>query len=153
MKEGKVPYICGPLTELSEEMAEIARTLYLDIAGFTEIFLGQRAFVPHEHFDPLVNKNATAEEVYLTESKRIRRKTSLLIVVAIAPSWGGGAEIQLANESKVPILILKPAGKNISRYILGMPNVVEVVEFTSGKNLEKVLTAFFENSAQLHLKE
>lgn len=142
----KIPYVCGPLTELSKETGEQARAIYTAIAEITENILGKRAFVPHEHFDPL-NSNATSQQVYQTESERIKHQTSLVIVVAIAPSWGGGGEIQLANEYSVPIIICKPRGKTISRYILGMPMVKEkeVVEYDNIFDLERSLVPMLTN--------
>ena len=139
-QQDKVPYICGPLTELSKELGDQARDIYLAIAEITRVVLDKRAFVPHEHYDPLVNINASPQEVYKTESDRIKHQTSLLIVVAIAPSWGGGGEIQLANEYNVPIIICHPKGKKISRYILGMEMVhQDIIEYNNITDLTKRL--------------
>lgn len=131
----KIPYVCGPLTELPADIGIKARAIYIAIANMTEEIFGVRAFVPHEHFDPL-SSPATSQEVYNTESERIKHKTSLVIVVAIAPSWGGGGEIQLANEYGVPIIICKPIGKSISKYILGMSMVNEtIIEYDDASDL------------------
>jgi len=52
-------------------------------------------------------------------------RTSLLIVVAILPSWGGGIEVEMANQSGVPALLIckrkKLEARKISRLLRGNP--------------------------------
>lgn len=76
------------------------------MADVVEDVTGVRAFVPHEHFDPIRHTKFTPREVDEVERERVCKRTSILVVAAIAPSWGGGIEVEMANRSGVPVLIL-----------------------------------------------
>lgn len=139
MKQGidlsKVPYICGPLTELPIETHEEVKELYGDIADVCREVLGIRAFVPHEHFDPIKHRDFTPADVDKAEREQVCDKTSVLIVVAIAPSWGGGIEVEMAYRSNVPVIILceevKLEQRKISRLLRGNPGIAEVISYSS----------------------
>ena len=85
MENDKVPYICGPLTELPLEIREWLKPFYSRIADVCEKIIGKRPFVPHEHYDPIVHASFLPKEVYKKEVDQIRKRTSILIVVAVAP--------------------------------------------------------------------
>jgi hypothetical protein len=51
----KVPYICGPLTELPPDEQTSVKLFYQHIADVCQKVIGVRAFVPHEHYDPIKN--------------------------------------------------------------------------------------------------
>lgn len=133
----KVPYICGALTELPPDMQTWVKTFYSQLGDVCREELGERAFVPHEHFDPVKHAEFTPQDVDRAERHQVCGCTSLLIVVAIEPSWGGGIEVEMANRSNVPVLVLRPKGKRISRLLLGNPSVVAVYEY---ENVEDVLS-------------
>lgn len=120
----KMAYICGPLTDLPEEMREPTKRLYEAIADVCEGVFGVRAFVPHEHFDPILHANYEPHEVDAAERKQICEKTSHLIVVPLIGSWGGGIEVEMARESGVPVILVYPLGKKVSRLLRGNPAVV-----------------------------
>jgi len=63
-----------------------------DIGDLFKQLIGVRAFVPHEHFDPVKQSQFSPREVDKAEREQVSCKTSLLIIVVIAPSWGGGIE-------------------------------------------------------------
>mgnify|MGYP001600443790 CR=1 FL=1 len=123
----KSAYICGPLTELPAERKLWAKRFYAKLADVCKETTGKRAFVPHEHYDPQIHAKFTPQEVDCAERKQVCEKTSVLIVVAIAPSWGGGIEVEMAHRSGVPIIIICERGKimlkKISRLLLGNPSV------------------------------
>lgn len=125
----KSAYICGPLTELSAEEQEGVKALYETIADVFEEMTGVRAFVPHEHYDPIKHAHYTPQEVDAAERAQVCTQTSLLVVIAIAPSWGGGIEVEMANQNGVPVVILYPFGKKISRLLKGNPAVVEIISY------------------------
>ena len=127
MDPSKPAYICGPLTELDEETKEFAKRLYVGIADICEEVLGIRAFVPHEHYDPIKHKNYTPADVDKAERDQVMNKTSVLIVLPIAPSWGGGIEVEMARQEGVPVILLcerqKLKARLISRLLRGNPAV------------------------------
>ena len=132
---GKPAYICGPLTELSGEEQVRARALYTAIADLFKTITGVRAFVPHEHYDPVKHANYTSQEVDVAERDQVCNNTSLLVVVAVAPSWGGGIEVEMARESGVPAIIVcereKLEARKISRLLRGNPAVIQVIAYDS----------------------
>jgi len=130
----KIPYVCGPLTELPAGVQERAKNFYVRIADLCEKETGERAFVPHERFDPVKHASFSPKEVDVAERKQICARTSLLIVVAIAPSWGGGIEVEMAYDNGVPVVILCKKNKRLSRLLLGNPAVIGVIYYASEKD-------------------
>lgn len=134
----KRPYICSALSELSAEEGQMIRSLNERLADICLEVLGIRAFVPHEHYDPIIHASYTPPDVDKAERRQVCELCSLLIVVAYAPSWGGGIEVEMANRSDVPIVIMRPQGKRISRLLLGNRAVTQVIDY-SLENLEPSL--------------
>lgn len=132
-KASKAAYVCGPLTELPAERQESVKRFYERIADLCGRTLGVRAFVPHEHFDPIKNAAATPHEVDEAERRQVCENSSCLIVVALAPSWGGGIEVEMAHRSGVPVILLcereKLENRKISRLLRGNPGVVHVISY------------------------
>jgi len=122
-QDGKPAYVCGPLTELAPNVQAEVKTFYSAIADACKEIMGIRAFVPHEHFDPEKHAHFTPEQVDEAERNQVCNETSLLIVVAIAPSWGGGIEVEMAYCNDVPAIVLHPHEKRVSRLLLGNPAV------------------------------
>jgi hypothetical protein len=127
----KTAYICGPLTELLPDEQAVIKALYVRIADAHEEYFGNRAFVPHEHYDPTLHANFLPEDVDKAERNQVCKKTSVLVVVAIAPSWGGGIEVEMANHSNVPAILFYPKGKKVSRLLKGNPAIREIIEYTN----------------------
>jgi hypothetical protein len=123
-------YISGPLTELPTHISlHEVQGFYVKAALVAEDALGIRGFVPHEHFDPSTMPNVTPKDIYQVESEMIMKQTSVLIVCALAPSWGGGGECQLANDCGIPLVVLKRKNQKFTRYVLGMPLLNAVIEY------------------------
>ena len=127
------PYICYALTELPPETREQAKAFYVRVADLCHKTIGVRGFVPHEHYDPVVNANFSPQDVDEAERRQVCEYTSIVIVVALAPSWGGGIEVEMANRSGVPVIILcekeKLDKRLISRLLRGNPAVRRVIAF------------------------
>jgi hypothetical protein len=89
------------------------------------------AFVPHKHFDPVKAPNFTPQEVDAAEREQVCNWTSVLVVVPVAPSWGGGIEVEMAYQNGVPIILLcevkQLANRKISRLLRGNPGVRDVI--------------------------
>jgi hypothetical protein len=146
----KLPYVCGPLTELAPEEQAGAKKFYVRIADACERAIGTRAFVPHEHYDPDLHANFGPEDVDYAERLQVCEHTSVLIVLPIAPSWGGGIEVEMAYRSGVPVILLcneqKLAARKISRLLRGNPGVVSTTLYSSEEDalmwLEATLPVF-----------
>ena len=129
----KSAYICGPLTELPIEDQARVKAFYAAIADVIKEVIGVRAFVPHEHFDPIRHANFTPGDVDFAERAQVCRKTTFLVVVAIEPTWGGGIEVEMAYRSGVPVLLLCPKikleARRISRLLRGNPAIVSTIAY------------------------
>ncbi len=147
------PYVCGPLTELPAGEQSPAKEFYKEIADVCAETLGVRAFVPHEHYDPVVNPDFTPKQVDEAERRQVCQRTSVLIVVAIAPSWGGGIEVEMARQSNVPIIILcekeKLEQRKISRLLRGNPGVKMIIPYSSRKQALLSLGRFLREFSSL----
>ena len=148
----KRAYICGPLTELGARQ-EAAKRFYERLADACYEILGVRAFVPHEHYDPVKHAHYTPSQVDEAERKQVREETSLLVVVALAPSWGGGVEVEMANTFGVPAILLceqeRLDRREVSRLLQGNPAFVDRIAYHDeedalekfSSSLQHVLTA------------
>ena len=122
----RMPYVCSALTELPLHLRDQVKKFLSAIGDGCEVVLGARAFVPHEHYDPVKFAHVKDIDVFDAENAQIINRTSVVVVVYLEPSWGGGAEIALAGEHNIPVLFLCPEGKKISRYIIGLTKRKEV---------------------------
>lgn len=102
----KRPYICGPLTELPLHEQDVVKRIYSELADVCERAIGVRAFVPHEHYDPIKHAHFLPYQVDAAERRQVCEYTSVLIVFTFAPSWGGGIEVEMAHRSGVPIFLI-----------------------------------------------
>lgn len=128
----KRAYICGPLTDLPPDIQESTKSFYSLLGDVCERILGVRAFVPHEHYDPVKNKEAHRTVVYNAEHEIVTKETSVLIVYAVMPSWGGGIEVGWSNEHHVPIIVFHPSDmKVVSRLLTGGRMVVDILPVDS----------------------
>lgn len=131
----KAPYICGPLTWLPTEQQEAVKQFYVKLGDVCEFAIGVRAFVPHEHYDPINMPHFTPTEVDAAERRIVCYETSVLIVVAIAPSWGGGIEVEMANRHNVPAILLygldQYAAGLIPRLLRGNPAIKKSIAYLS----------------------
>lgn len=141
MANEKAPYVCGPLTELLPEEKGPAKIFYEAVGALCTRIAKVEAFVPHKHYDPVLHASYESTEVYTAEKKQICEHTSVIIVVALAPSWGGGGEVEMANERGIPVVILCDAERlerrMISRFLRGGPSIKAVIGYHT---MEEALT-------------
>jgi len=150
MNNEKTFYIDGPLTELPDEQREEAKRFYVRIADLCKEITDKRAFVPHEHYDPIEHADFSPSEVDEAERYQVCECTSFLIVVtSFGPSWGGGIEVEMANKSKVPMIIMGRCGKKISRLLLGNPAAWEVIRYETEEEALALLRPILEKTLSL----
>lgn len=138
----KVAYICGPLTELPIGEQQQVKKFYSRLGDLCSLINGKRAFVPHEHFDPIKHSQYTPAQVDSVERRQVCERTCILIVVVVAPSWGGGIEVEMANQNSVPAVILCPSEKKVSRLLLGNPAVLSTLFYSDENHAVKLLKNF-----------
>ena len=139
----KTAYICGPLTELPTSKQLSVKSFYEHIAKAYKEVMGIEAFVPHKHYDPIKYPIFLPQEVDKAERFQLKNNTSLLIVVAIYPSWGGGIEVEIANNNDIPVVIIQPTNKKISRLLRGNPAVKEIISYNNEEEAINALKIIF----------
>lgn len=166
----KLPYISGPLTELIQDplgiialiravanfflwlfgcrpftfyTAQEAKRFYEQLAKVFIEPIGEPAFLPHKHYDPIVFAHFTSEEVDEAERRIVCKETFLLVVVAVSASWGGGIEVEMAHRSGVPVVVLYPKYRRVSRLLKGNPAVQETIEYEDHQHALRRLGAWF----------
>ncbi|MDO8663437.1 MAG: hypothetical protein Q7K28_01175 [Candidatus Wildermuthbacteria bacterium] len=151
MAENKSIYICGPLTELLPEEQRRVKNFYVKLADVCEEVTGIRAFVPHEHHDPIKHANHTSAQIDLDERTQVCEKTSLVVAVPVASSWGSGIEVEMANQHRVPVIVLcekvRLEQRKISRLLQGNPAVASMIIYSSEDEAIKKLREELKNRA------
>jgi hypothetical protein len=127
----KVPYIGGALSDVPPDIQDEVKRFYSELGDLFVAVCGARAFVPHEHCDPIAMAHFSPQEVDAIERPQVCKKTSLFVAVDLFPSTGLGIEVEMAYRSDVPVVILAKEGKRISRLFSGNPGVVEILRYTS----------------------
>lgn len=135
ISNGKCVYVCGPLTDLPPEQQIAVKRFYQRIADLCYAIFGERAFVPHEHYDPVKHARFTPRQVDAAERRQVGERTSCLVAVPVAPSWGGGIEVEIAHHEEVPVVLLceaaKLAARKISRLLRGNPAVIAEISYAT----------------------
>lgn len=152
MAQIQAPYICGPLTELRLDERDFAKAFYTQLADICKEVLGVRGWVPHEHYDPVVHSSFRPHQVYEAEHNIVCQQTSLLVVCAIGPSWGGGMEVAWAEQHQVPGVLLCNAiqlrdGK-VSRLLRGSPIFRHNKQFLPPEGESILACADFDDAAR-----
>ncbi|OGZ69514.1 MAG: hypothetical protein A3D44_03815 [Candidatus Staskawiczbacteria bacterium RIFCSPHIGHO2_02_FULL_42_22] len=151
----RAPYICGGLTGLREGIKKSAKVFYERVAEALEDITGQRPFVPHKHYDPEEHKDFTPAQVDAAERQQVCCHTSVVIAVTLAPSWGGGIEVEMANHAGVPVILLCQEymldQRLISRLLRGNPAVKMVILYANeSQAIAKLLLAREEINALIN---
>ncbi len=108
-------YISGALTNSSR------KDFYEEIGDMVKK-AGYRPYIPHLHTDPEKHSGATPEEGYDVNMKAIDNSCMVIAYVGY-PSLEVGAELEHANNSEIPIIIISKIGERVSRLTLETPMV------------------------------
>jgi nucleoside 2-deoxyribosyltransferase len=109
-------YISGALLNASN--LDESRRLYESFAAACER-AGCRAYVPHQHADPIRDPHLTNVDVATRDLDEVAAADVLVAYVG-EPSLGVGAEIAIALAAGKRVLALAPAGRRVSRFALGL---------------------------------
>lgn len=118
----------GPLTDLKEK--EKTKAFYRRMAEVAEKNGYEWFWAFLNGTDPVKNPDVPSEIVYETDIAELS-KSDLMIVCLGEPTTGTGQEIEYAREHDIPVYLLFEQGKQITRMVLGSPNIKEEIEFTS----------------------
>jgi hypothetical protein len=127
-------YVSGPLSNLSDIEKEYTTVIYDAIEsacrtkGLTP-YLPSKAPANPNKFQP-TNDLREHNRVYEIDRRRVIT-SSLTVAFVGMPSFGVGAEIEMARNADVPVVLLIEQGNKVSRLITGAPNIWSKVEFKS----------------------
>lgn len=126
-------YMASVLTGLSEAEEEIIfkrQDLIEDVCEINNI----KVHVPRKVTHPKKHSHVTPGEVYSSDRKKVL-ESDFVIVMTDKPSFGVGIEVGLCINALIPVIILSPIDKKVSRMLLGIPIMKYEVEVTP-ENLE-----------------
>ena len=138
MNEGRgYVYVSGALTAMHEEQRVMVRDFYESIGRHCSRY-GLNAYIPHLFGDPSLNANLSPEEIYRMDREGVTHACLVIAYVSI-PSLGVGAEIEMAHQAGIPVVLLYeeelPPERRISRLTRGTPNVVYEIQFPKNQPL------------------
>lgn len=136
-------YISGALTVSANGM--ILRDFYEEIAITCETF-GHSVYVPHRHTDPILHTDASPKEVYERDRLEVSKSNCVIAYVGV-PSLGVGAEIEIARQCGIPVVLLYEQGSPVSRMARGSPAVVHEIVFDEFSNAIKELRNFLKKQS------
>ncbi len=120
-------FFAGPLTELKEK--EKTKAFYKNLAsiaaknGFDYFW----AFL--NGTDPELNPEVPSADVFQRDLRELG-KSDIMVAYVGEPSTGTGQEIEFALSKNIPVYLLYEKGKQITRMVLGSPNIAGRIEFT-----------------------
>ena len=117
-------YMSGALTGLNDDARQRQLDRY-ELIQRTCAAEGYECYCPHQHSDPVRDADMAPSKVHELDSANVR-DSDLVIADCTEPSFGLGIEVQMANNNEIPILLIAQEGKEISRLIRGIPNIVKV---------------------------
>ncbi|HSN75416.1 MAG TPA: nucleoside 2-deoxyribosyltransferase [Anaerolineae bacterium] len=121
-------YVSGPLTSIDISTAHRLKQLYVAIGDLCWKS-GYEAYVPHTNgTDPIANPQTSPSQVFRIDKEKVQ-SSDLLIAYVNIPSLGVGMELAYAESCSIPIILLYERGARISRFVLGIPSIVAIVEF------------------------
>ena len=142
-------YVSGALTGI-EKPAKV-KAFYEAIGKLCEQ-VGFQAYVPHLKTDPIANADALPRQVFETDKHQV--STSQLVIAYLGTtSFGVGMELAYAEVNKIPIIILYEQGKIISRFVLGIPTVIEQIQFENYEDALIRLKVVLEQRQSKYIKQ
>ena len=128
-------YISGPLSAMSEDLRSKLRAFYEEI-GSCCYDASLPAYVPHLLSDPTKNAGLSPRKVYDMDRRAVVGSRLLVAYVGIT-SLGVGAEIEMACQRNIPVVLVYeqdlPPDRRVSRLTRGSPNVVKELLFPEGQ--------------------
>ena len=138
MSEKKVAYISGALTNVTglDDMRK-----FYEAIGQVCAENGFPPYIPHQHTDPILAAGISPRKVWETDYGVVSRSTVVVAFVG-EPSLGVGAELEIARENKVPIILIARTSDKVSRMARGNPLVQKEIRFEAESDgLNELVTA------------
>lgn len=146
-EERPIAYIAGRLTGLPPTKANQYKKMYESAAQICEE-LGFKAYLPHEHTDPLKHPLVSPTEVYLTDTGKVR-DAKIVIAFIDEPSFGVGTELGYAAVYETFVILVHHLGVPVSRMVFGNPSVIGIVPYSKWEEAIEVLRQTILSRAEL----
>ncbi|ABF40125.1 transcriptional regulator, XRE family [Candidatus Koribacter versatilis Ellin345] len=114
------------IIHLSDVVALVCRSVDIDL------------YEPRKSTDPVHHADVSATEVFITDRKRVV-SSDLLIHLCHFPSTGSGEELSFAYESLVPIILIAPGERSVSRMVTGIPSLKIDIRYREPEHLRAML--------------
>ena len=121
-------FFAGPLTELAH--VDQTKAFYQNMAAVASKHGCDSYWAFLHGTDPIKNPDVAPTTVYQTDLNQLG-KSDVMIAYIGEPTTGTGQEIEYAREHHIPVYLLFEKGKQVSRMVLGSPNIKGTIEFTS----------------------
>jgi len=131
-------YMSGALTGLSSDDMRYVGELYDKVKSLCKS-LGTDAYLPGKS-PTTPSKGIPHHKVWKIDFEKVCGSIAVVAYVGLA-STGVGAEIEMARQAEVPIILLCEEARQdgVSRLILGNPRVVDIIPFTTLEEMETKL--------------
>jgi transcriptional regulator with XRE-family HTH domain len=122
-------YLASALTNLDEpRKKEIFEAQ--DVIAEVCAAYGIELYQPRNVSDPVLHASLAPGSVFNTDRKRVL-ESDILVVMTHEPSFGAGQELEFARSALLPIVLIIPNGKAVSRMVLGIPSTLYNVSYTT----------------------
>ncbi|MCC6527552.1 MAG: helix-turn-helix transcriptional regulator [Polyangiaceae bacterium] len=91
-------------------------------------------YEPSKHTDPIGQPDIPAHTVYRWDRVHVT-KSALVILHCGYPSFGAGQELEIATQAGIPVVLLLPANRVVSRMVLGCHARTRPVRYASPTEL------------------
>jgi transcriptional regulator with XRE-family HTH domain len=122
-------YLASALTGLSREARQLVISAHAAIKLACSQ-LGITVYDPMDHTDPTAYSAIPAKDVFMIDRRQVL-SADLLIALITEPSFGEGMELELARSTLLPVLLVVPKDKSVSKMVTGSPGVKHTVTFES----------------------
>lgn len=131
-------YMSGALTGLGDDDLKYATELYDRVESLCKA-LGIDAYLPGKS-PTTPSKGIPHHKVWKIDYEKVSASSAVIAYVGL-PSTGVGAEIEMARQAEVPVVLLCEEDRQdgVSRLVLGNPRIVDIVPFTTLDEMEAKL--------------
>jgi len=128
-------YMSGALTGLGDDDSKYATELYDRVEALCKA-LGIDAYLPGKS-PTTPSKGIPHHKVWKIDYEKVSASSAVIAYVGL-PSTGVGAEIEMARQAEVPVVLLCEEDRQdaVSRLVLGNPRIVDIVPFTTLDEME-----------------
>lgn len=131
-------YMSGALTALGDDDLKYASELYNRVEALCRV-LGIDAYLPGKS-PTTPSKGIPHHKVWKIDYEKVSGSSGVIAYVGL-PSTGVGAEIEMARQAEVPVVLLCEEDRQdaVSRLVLGNPRIVDIVPFATPDEMEAKL--------------